>query len=187
MKVLVAYATKHGSTKGIADFIGEKIREGGLQVDVLEVGEVKNVGSYDAFVLGSALYMGYWMKEAKQFVSRNKAVLNTRPVWLFSSGPTGNARKDAKGRDLLDPSVSGPFELEVLKEELHDARDHRVFFGAVEAKDMGFFTRQLLRSSTIREAIPFGDFRDWREIEAWSLGIASSLEIPNEAVTQESL
>ena len=175
MKVLVVFASKHGSTKGIADFIGEKLRQSGADVDVLEVNQVRDLRSYDAFVIGSALYFGHWMKDAKRFVSRNRAILSSRPVWLFSSGPIGKERKDAKGRDLLDTSVSGPFELEDLKQGLQ-VKDHRVFFGAYDERSLGFFSRQLMKSPTIREAVPLGDFRDWKEIENWSIGIARSLQ-----------
>ncbi|MCL5067248.1 MAG: flavodoxin domain-containing protein, partial [Thaumarchaeota archaeon] len=94
MKVLVAFASKHGSTKGIAEFIGQKLREKGIEVEVLPADKVRNLRPYDAFVIGSALYLGRWMKEAKQFASKNSAVLSTRPVWLFSSGPTGTNLKD---------------------------------------------------------------------------------------------
>src|SRR5579875_700670 len=128
MKVLVAFASKHGSTKGIAEFIGEEIREKGLQVDVLQVDQLKNIEHYDAFIIGSAVYMHHWMKEAIKFVSRNKSILSTRPVWLFSSGPVGKEKKDAKGRDLLDPLVSGPSEIEDLKKEIKPI-DHHIFFG----------------------------------------------------------
>lgn len=175
MKVLVAFASKHGSTKGIADFIGEKLRQNGADVDVLDVNKVRDLRFYGAFVIGSALYFGHWMKDAKQFVSRNRDILSARPVWLFSSGPTGKERKDAKGRDLLDTSVSGPFELEDLKQGLQ-VKDHRVFFGVYDEKSLGFFTRQLMKSSAIREAVPIGDFRDWKEIESWSVSIMQSLK-----------
>lgn len=175
MKVLVAFASKHESTEGIADFIGEKIREKGLQADVLEVDQVKNIGEYDAFVIGSAVYMHHWMKEATKFVSRNKSILSTRPVWLFSSGPVGKEKVDTKGRDLLDPLVSGPGELHELKKEVQP-RDHRIFFGALDGTKQGFFYRQIRKSSAIRESLPEGDFRDWKQIEAWSVGIARSLE-----------
>ena len=175
MKVLVAYASKHGSTKGIADFIGEKIRERGLQVDVLEVEQVKNVGDYDAFVIGSAVYMFHWMKEAAKFVSRNESILSTRPIWLFSSGPIGKEMKDTKGRDFLDPLVSGPKELEEMSEQLHP-RDHQIFFGALYGNKLGFFYRQMRKSAAIRESLPEGDFRDWQKVGAWSINIAHSLE-----------
>ena len=55
LRVLVAYASKAGSTKGIAEFVGEKLRKNGTQVDVSDVGAVSVIGSFDAFVKGSAL------------------------------------------------------------------------------------------------------------------------------------
>jgi menaquinone-dependent protoporphyrinogen oxidase len=178
LKVLVAFASKHGSTEGIADFMGEKLHEKGVIADVLDVSKVRNPESFDAYVLGSALYMGHWMKEAKEFARRNKAILSARPVWLFSSGPTGTEKKNAKGQDLLDPKVSGPLELSELRKEMN-VRDHRIFFGAFDANNMGFFMRQMLRSATIRESVPQGDFRDWKDIEAWIDMIMRELsEIP---------
>ena len=175
MKVLVAYASKHGATKGIADFIGERLRQGGIQVDVKDVDQVKSAGDYDAFVIGSALYMFHWQKEATKFASRNKSILSTRPVWLFSSGPVGKEKLNPKGQDLLDPSVSGPKELEELREELHP-RDHRIFFGVLDPAKLGFFYNQLRKSATVRESLPEGDFRDWKEIEAWTIEMARSLQ-----------
>jgi len=178
LRVLVAYASKAGSTKGIAEFIGEKLRQKGLQVDVQEVGSVKNAGEYDAFVIGSAVYMFHWQKEATKFVSRNKSLLAGRPVWLFSSGPVGKDKKNAKSQDLLDPSVSGPRELEELRKEVQP-RDHKVFFGALDGSRLtgltGLGYRMARRSQAARDAMPEGDFRDWNEIEAWALGVAGAL------------
>ena len=116
MRVLVAYASAAGSTRGIAEFIGEKLRGHGIEVDVQEVDSAKNLEGYDAFVIGSALYRFHWLSEAKQFVSNNKSILATRPVWLFSSGPTGTKTIDAKGRDLRE--VSGPKEIEELHKKI---------------------------------------------------------------------
>jgi menaquinone-dependent protoporphyrinogen oxidase len=176
-KVLVAYATKYGSTKGIAEFMGEKLRQRGIEAEVLGVGVVKNAGAYDAFVIGSALYMLHWLKEAKQFVSKNSALLVSRPVWLFSSGPVGTRTKDATGRDLLE--VSGPKELEELQ-ALVKPRNHHVFFGALDGSRLtgtiGFAYRMARRSQAAREAMPEGDFRDWKEMEAWAYGIADALK-----------
>ena len=86
MKTVVAYASKYGSTKGIAEFIAEKLRQQGTQADAQEVSQVHNLEDYDAFVIGSAVYMANWLKEATEFVMRNRAVLASHPVWLFSSG-----------------------------------------------------------------------------------------------------
>jgi menaquinone-dependent protoporphyrinogen oxidase len=177
MRILVAYASKAGATKGIADRIGETLRRHGLDADVQEVGAVRNVVGYDAFVIGSSLYMFHWNKEAKQFVSRNKATLSGRPVWLFSSGPVGTEAKDPQGRDVRE--TSGPKEIDELREAVKP-RDHQVFFGALDGSKltgtMGFTYRLVRRSKAARESMPEGDFRDWKEIEAWADGIASSLE-----------
>jgi menaquinone-dependent protoporphyrinogen oxidase len=173
MKVLVAYASKTGSTKGIAEFIGEKLRERGMQVSVLEAKRVGNPEEYEAFVIGSALYMFHWMKEARQFVSRHQKILSSRPVWLFSSGPVGTEKKDAKGRNLIE--VSGPKEIDEL-EKATNARNHRVFFGSLDPAKQGFIYRIVRKSETARKAMPEGDFRDWKEIESWSNTIAGELE-----------
>jgi menaquinone-dependent protoporphyrinogen oxidase len=176
MKLLVAYASRTGSTKGIAEFIGEKVRGRGIQVDVQEVGDVHNVGDYDAFLIGSAVYMFHWVKEARQFVLRNRALLSSRPVWLFSSGPVGPQAKDSRGRDLRD--VSGPKEIDELR-EMAKPRDHRVFFGALFGDrlggTLGFTYKLIRRSKAARESMPEGDYRDWDEIEAWAIGIAEVL------------
>jgi menaquinone-dependent protoporphyrinogen oxidase len=170
MKILVAYGSKAGSTKGIAEFIGEKLRGHGMQVDVQGVQSVQNLAEYDAFVIGSALYMYHWLKEAKQFVLRNRTVLTSRPVWLFSSGPTGTKPTDKKGRDLKE--VSGPNEIDELRRSVNP-RDHQVFFGAFFPENLkgvvGWFAKRVPKDEV-------GDFRNWKEIEEWSNKIASSLE-----------
>ena len=89
MTVLVAYASKHGSTQGIAERITEKLRQLGKEVEAQPMDAVEDTGSYEAFVIGSAIYFGSWLKEATEWVRRNKAILAGRPVWLFSSGPLG--------------------------------------------------------------------------------------------------
>lgn len=176
MKVLVAYASRYGSTKGIAEFIGEGLRHHGIQVDVQDVRAVRNPKDYDAFVVGSAVYLGHWMKEARNFASKNRAVLAAHPVWLFSSGPLGTKPTDAKGRDLLE--VSAPKELDELT-ALLKPRDHRVFFGALDSARLKGTHSTLYklagRSQAGREAMPEGDFRNWKGIEAWVNGIAEAL------------
>jgi len=175
MKVLVAYASKYGATEGIAESLGTKLREMGLRADVAEVGEAKDVGSYDAYVVGSAVYMFHWMKEARRFVAKNKTVLAAHPLWLFSSGPVGTNRTDSKGRDVI--ASSEPKELgEYLALK---PRDHKVFFGALDGSKLtgttGFFYRMARRSESARKEMPEGDFRDWKEIEAWAGEIARAL------------
>jgi menaquinone-dependent protoporphyrinogen oxidase len=180
LKVLVAYATKHESTKGIATFIAERLREMGLEADALEVKSASNLGAYDAFVIGSAVYMFHWLNEAREFVSRNRKLLASRPVWLFSSGPLGTETKNTQGRDLRD--VSGPREIGNLRQAINP-RNHRVFFGALDRGKLGLGHRIMLKMPAAREALAEGDFRDWKEIEEWTIGIAQELKTAVAAVS----
>jgi len=169
VKILVAHASKYGTTEGIAEFIGEKLRKGGFSVDVSDVSSAAGLSGYDAYVVGSALFMGHWMKEAKEFVSKNRSILASRPIWILSSGPTGTKLTDKKGRDLRE--VSGPSELDDLQSWVY-ACDHKVFFGA-------FFADRLKGTAALfARMIPEedqGDFRNWPEIAAWAITISSAL------------
>ncbi|HVK20463.1 MAG TPA: flavodoxin domain-containing protein, partial [Actinokineospora sp.] len=104
MKVLIAAAGKHGSTMEIAEAIGEGVRHAvpSAIVDVRPAATVDDVTAYDAVVVGSAVYFGRWMPTAARLVNDNAGALRERPVWLFSSGPTGEpAKVDPAPADLI--------------------------------------------------------------------------------------
>ena len=168
MSILVAYASKHGATEGIAERIAARLKAAGCQAEVQPVQAASDLTGYDAFIIGSALYMFHWMKAASKFVRHNRAVLASRPVWLFSSGPVGTETTDDEGRDLR--AVSGPKELSEIVQALN-SRDHRVFFGAVDHSKLG---RGLVERMSAKW-LPEGDFRDWQEIDAWAAAIADEL------------
>lgn len=88
-KILVTYATRYGATAEIAQRLGETLQSEGLAVEVLPVKEAGAPEQYAAVVLGSAVYIGGWRKEAAQYLQENEAALAKLPVWIFSSGPTG--------------------------------------------------------------------------------------------------
>ena len=172
MSVLVAYASKHGATQGIAERIAETLRAG-LDAEARPVRDVGNLDGYDAFVIGSAVYMFHWMKEAVTFLRRNRDLLVTRPVWLFSSGPLGTDETDAQGRNVRE--VAAAKETGELVETVK-ARDHQMFFGAFQPdKPVGLTERVVMLMPAARDAFPKGDFRDWEEIDRWAEGIARSL------------
>jgi len=100
MPVLVVYASKHGATQEIAERIAQTLAAAGQPAQARPVSAAADLAGNGAFVIGSAVYMGHWQKEAAEFVRRNRAVLAARPVWLFSSGPLGAEPTDAQGRDL---------------------------------------------------------------------------------------
>jgi len=179
MRVLIAYATRHGSTRGIAERVAAVLAESGFDVALHDVADVESLDPYDAFVIGSAAYMGGWLGEATTFVREHRDELAGQPVWLFSSGPIGSEPVDAKGRDQL--VASRPKEFTEFAREL-EPRGEQVFFGAwdPEAPPIGLaeglmagFARFL---PAAKEAIPGGDFRDWPAIEGWARGIAAELE-----------
>lgn len=161
MTVLVAYASKHGSTQGIAERITEKLRQMGKEAEARSVDTVKDPGSYEAFVIGSAIYYGTWLKEATEWVHQNQAVLAGRPVWLFSSGPLGTEVKDTEQQ----PREMAEFQ------KLIKPRDHRVFFGSLDHNKLSFTERMVLKAVRAHE----GDYRDWEAIDAWAESIARDL------------
>jgi menaquinone-dependent protoporphyrinogen oxidase len=172
MSILVAYATKHGATEQIAERIAESLREAGQDADALPVSEAADLGDYEGFVLGSAVYMGHWLKDAAAFVDSNRDALASRPVWLFTSGPLGTEAKDAKG---ADPRTSAePKELTELQESIHP-QDHHVFFGVLDPGKLSFAERSLRKLPAARTILPEGDFRDWDEIQDWAYGIAQEM------------
>ena len=172
MSILVAYATKYGSTQGLAERISEALRAEGLEVDLKPAGEVRDVRGYEAFVIGSAAYMGSWLKEASELVRRNRETLATRPVWLFSSGPLGRATKDAKGQDIL--VASEPKEFAEFAKGIKP-RDMRVFFGALDHSKLRGVHRLFSLAPASERVLLEGDFRNWKLVDEWARGIAREL------------
>ena len=177
MRVLVVYASRYGSTRGIAERIAETLNQKGVEASVQPVQHADNPRHYDAVVIGSAVYYAHWKKRALRFVQRNREVLAGKPVWLFSSGPLGTKLKNAEGRDLS--MVAEPKEINMLRETIKP-RDHRVFFGALIADQLGL-SHRLMRKLPVNQdnaLFPLGDFRNWQEVDAWALSIVESLK-PN--------
>jgi menaquinone-dependent protoporphyrinogen oxidase len=173
MTTLVAYASRYGATQGIAERISDRLISSGHPAQARSIQAAGDLLSYDTFVVGSAAYMGSWLKEATEFMRSNQAFLASRPVWLFSSGPLGEATKDAQGRDLL--ATSEPKEFTEFRQAIKP-RDARVFFGALNPSKLSFSQRAFRRIPAGRTLLPEGDFRDWKGIDAWADGIALELE-----------
>lgn len=159
--VLVSVASKHGATAEIAQRIADVLRGRGLEVTVTPPEQVDDPGAFEAIVLGSAVYAGRWLKEAKDLAERLGS-LDPRPaVWLFSSGPIGDPPKPEE--DPVDV-------VEVT--QLTSAREHRVLAGKLDKSVLGFAERAIV----IALRAPEGDFRDWEGITAWAGEIAATLE-----------
>ncbi len=170
MRILVAYESRYGATEGIARRIGEVLIQQGLSADVVRARDARSVEGYDAFVIGSAVFIGSWMREAVDFVKRNAPALAARPAWLFSSGPIGDEKVDPRGRDVKESAV--PKTIAELQ-KLLAPRGHAVFFGALDRKKLR------LPDSLIMGMPAFakydGDFRDWDDITGWAEMVAGEL------------
>lgn len=104
--ILIAYATRYGSTQEVAERIAATLRGGGLAVDVQPVKQVRTLKGYRAVVVGAPLYIGSWLKDAQRFLTQNQAVLEKLPVAIFSLGPTRANEGMVEVRASLDAQMS---------------------------------------------------------------------------------
>ena len=160
-RILVAAASKHGSTTGIAERIGGLIQQAGFDVDVNSINDDPDVAAYDAAVVGGGVYCGSWLKDGRRFIDSNASKLGEIPVWLFSSGLLGDP-PDQKG----DVAVKSDALVAATQ-----AEDHVILFGSLSRADLGFGEMAIMK----RVGAPEGDFRDWDQIDAWVDKIAEHL------------
>ncbi|MGQ9625402.1 MAG: flavodoxin domain-containing protein [Anaerolineae bacterium] len=166
VQVLVTYATKYGATAEIAEKIGQVLRQAGLHTDVLPADRVGDLTQYKAVVLGSAVYMGQWRKEAAMFLKTNEKKLAERMVWLFSIGPTGEGEPVQLTKGWLFPKAQQPIADRIRP------RDIAVFHGALDVKRLNLIEKMLIKGVKA----PLGDFRDWDAITSWAEAIADALK-----------
>ena len=164
-KILVAYASKYGSTAEIAEKIGQVLAEAGIESDVLPAKKVKDLASYRAVILGSAVFIGMWRREAVKLLKSNLDLLKGKPVWLFSSGPTGQG----------DPVklVEGWRYPKSLQKEIDELcpQEIVVFHGNVDVSKLNPLHKWMIS----KVESPVGDFRDWDMITGWAKEISKAL------------
>ncbi|HET8776215.1 MAG TPA: flavodoxin domain-containing protein [Candidatus Limnocylindria bacterium] len=160
MKTLVTVASKHGATGEMGEVIAGILRDAGLAVQSRSPADVTSLDDVDAVVLGSGVYAGRWIDDARRFAQRHHAELRARPVWLFSSGPIG---------EPLAPAEESADGLRIAREL--SARDHRTFAGRIDPDALSWVERTITRMVKA----PDGDFRDWEAVRAWADEIASAL------------
>jgi len=174
MVVLVAYATDHGSTRGVADRIAGRLQLRGVGAEARAVADVLEVSRYEAVVLGSAIHGGKWLPAARQFADRNAALLRERPVWLFSVSTVGDEES------MFPPRVANRLrawrketpEVAEMRRRLHP-REHRNFAGAIAPSHWPATGRAFFRATGGR----YGDHRNWPAIDAWADLIAARLHV----------
>jgi menaquinone-dependent protoporphyrinogen oxidase len=161
MRILVAAASRHGGTSGVAEQIARTLTAAGLDVDMKAPDEVERVTEYDGIVLGSGVYYGQWLPTALDLLRRQRDAIAGMPVWLFSVGPIG--------APVPRPEEEPPIVSELL--ERTKARGHRVFAGSLDRAGLGLLEKAVVTATRA----PEGDFRDWGAIREWAEEIASEL------------
>jgi menaquinone-dependent protoporphyrinogen oxidase len=158
MRVLVAYGSRMGGTRGIAELVGDALTDAGFQVDVRPASEVSGLDPYYAVVIGGALYTGHWHRQARRFVKRHTGALGERPVWVFSSGPLNGAAAEEI------PPVP---QVQQLLDRI-GARGHMTFGGRLPTDAKGFPASAMAKTHA-------GDWRDPERIRGWAAEVAMDL------------
>ncbi len=168
--ILVGYASVHGSTAEIAHYIGQILAEKHFSVSVQSVTEIKSLESYDAYVLGTPVQTGMWLKPMLSFIHRNRDTLATCPVfaWMTCVRILEPGGFDHAMQHYVPPDL---YRLPML-------RDLQIFPGRLRPEDLNSDERWTIylrydgaeKMSNLR-----GDFRDWGHIKEWAEHIAAQL------------
>jgi menaquinone-dependent protoporphyrinogen oxidase len=163
-RILVAYASRCGSTGEVADVIGQELNAKGVTVDVQLVKNVTDLSPYKAVIIGSAIRMGSWLSEAKKFIKTHQQTLQGMPIAYFAvcgslKEDTEENRREALG--YVEPMCK------ILKPV-----DVGVFAGVMDYSKLSFLSR-LIITKLIKS--PEGDFRNWETIRTWANNVHSAL------------
>jgi menaquinone-dependent protoporphyrinogen oxidase len=163
--ILVAYATRYGSTQEVAEVVATTLREKGLEVAIQPMRDTLSLEGYHAVVLGAPLYMFHWHKDALHFLSRYHEALMERSVAIFALGPIHTDEKEWQGaREQLDKELEKfpwltPIALEILGGKFDPAKLRFPYNLLPALKNM-----------------PVSDVRDWTAIRAWASDLATKLQ-----------
>lgn len=163
--ILIAYASKYGSTAQIAENIALRLKKAGLTPVERDVKEINSLAEYSAVVAGSAVYAGSWLKEAADFLEKFQEDLTQLPTWLFSAGPTGKGDPVEQMKGWRFPDSLKP-----LADKIRP-RDIAFFHGVLDMSKLRLAEKLIVYALKA----PAGDFRDWELINRWADQIARSL------------
>jgi menaquinone-dependent protoporphyrinogen oxidase len=165
-RVLIAYASRCGSTGGVADAIGQVLSGTGTSIDVRVVGNMHDLSQYQTVIVGSAIRMGRWLPEAVDFVKKHRDVLRQVPTAYFVVCLTmkdDTAENRSKVLAYLDPVRKETPQIQPV--------DIGLFAGAVDFSKLSFVNKSILKAKGVTE----GDFRNWPSIRTWAAGIRPAL------------
>ena len=161
--VLVAYATKYGSTREVAEAIAERLRDRGIETDVRAARDVRSLDGYGGVVFGGALYFFRMIGEGRRFLSRHHKALSALPVAVFGMGPIEDTDEQYAGaRGHLDKALA--------KHESISPVAVAVFGGVLEPAGLRFPD-----ANPAMKGMPAVDLRDWKAIGEWADSLPEAL------------
>jgi menaquinone-dependent protoporphyrinogen oxidase len=161
-KILVTYASQAGSTAGVAEAIGKTLSEGGAQVDVMPMKNVKDLSTYQAVVAGSAIHGQKWLPEAMAFMFDHQAELSRKPFATFMVCITLSMSNADQYREGLKEWMKPVRELVRPVSEGY-------FAGALDFSRLPFSFNALgMRLVVLFGIWKEGDHRDWNAIRNWA-------------------
>jgi menaquinone-dependent protoporphyrinogen oxidase len=163
--ILIAYATRYGSTQEVAEAVAATLREYGLEVDIQPVRQVRALTGYGAVVLGAPLFMFRWHKDALRFLSRHRQALAERPVAVFALGPTHDPYDEKEWQDSRDQ-----LNKELAKFPWLTPAALEMFGGKYDPTKLRFPINVLAGKE------PATDLRDWTAIRSFGLRLADILD-----------
>ncbi len=160
--VLIAYATRYGSTKEVAEKIGQILIQSGFEIDVLPCKKVEKIESYQFIVIGAPFYIGSMLKDAKKFLMKNQDILSRKPVAFFALGPIGNTEKE-----LTD--TQNQLENELKQYPWFKPISTVMFGGKYDPGKLRFLDKLLTKPpASPLHNLDANDARNWGEIKDWA-------------------
>jgi len=163
-RVLVAFATRFGSTREIVSAMVHELKSAGLDAHGAEATSLLNPDDYDAVVIGSPIYGSKWLAAAGMFAAITSERINGKPVALFSVGTLSLNNPEAgerEHRDFVDNLADVAPKLNIVSNAL--------FSGYFERSNLPWYLRIIDRFVPT----PQGDYRDWRSIQSWTKSLVS--------------